>query len=105
MMVRFGQVTRDNNSSQRSTANRRSFGEISIMAEPITDELKTQVIEFFKKKNKMLTSRDVAKGLDLPSRAAKKAITALVNEGTLEFESFGGATFIKLPADTSESEE
>ena len=75
------------------------------MADPITDELKAQIIEFFRKKDKMLTSRDVAKGLGLQSRAAKKAITALVNEGTLEFESFGGATFIKLPADTDKPEE
>ena len=29
----------------------------------------------------------------------KKAITELVNDGTLEFTSFGGATFIKLGAE------
>ena len=66
------------------------------MAE-VTEELKTQVVEFFKKKNKMLTSRDVAKALELDHRTAKKALTELVNAGTLEFTSFGGATFIKLP--------
>lgn len=67
------------------------------MAAEVTEELKAQVVEFFKKKKKMLTSRDVAKGLDLDHRSAKKVLTALVNEGTLEFTSFGGATFIKLP--------
>jgi predicted HTH transcriptional regulator len=66
------------------------------MAE-VTEELKTQIVEFFKKKNKMMTSRDVAKALDLDHRTAKKALTELVNAGTLEFTSFGGATFIKLP--------
>ena len=66
------------------------------MAE-VTEELKTQVVEFFKKKNKRLTSRDVAKALELDHRTAKKALTELVNAGTLEFTSFGGATFIKLP--------
>ena len=66
------------------------------MAE-VTEELKTQIVEFFKEKNKMMTSKDVAKGLNLDKRTAKKALTELVNAGTLEFTSFGGATFIKLP--------
>ncbi|MCL4300516.1 MAG: dissimilatory sulfite reductase D family protein [Anaerolineae bacterium] len=67
------------------------------MAEEVTEELKTQVVEFFKKKNKMMTSRDVAAGLSLDNRLAKKVLTELVNTGTLEFTSYGGATFIKLP--------
>lgn len=67
------------------------------MAEAVTEELKTQIIEFFKKKHKMMTSKDVAAGLSISNRTAKLALTELVNEGTLEFTSFGGATFIKLP--------
>ncbi|MDI6696606.1 MAG: dissimilatory sulfite reductase D family protein [Anaerolineales bacterium] len=66
------------------------------MTDEVTDELKAQIIEFFKQKNKMMTSRDVANGLNLEHRVAKKALTDLVNEGALEFTSFGGATFIKL---------
>ncbi|RME74224.1 MAG: hypothetical protein D6784_10440 [Chloroflexi bacterium] len=66
------------------------------MAE-VTEELKTQIVEFFKEKGKMMTHKDVAKGLGIDNRTAKKAITELVNAGTLEFTSFGGATFIKLP--------
>lgn len=67
------------------------------MADEVTEELKTQVLEFFKQKKKMLTSRDVASGLNLEHRVAKKVLTELVNAGLLEFTSFGGATFIKLP--------
>jgi DNA-binding transcriptional regulator YhcF (GntR family) len=67
------------------------------MAGEVTDELKKQIFEFFEKKNKMLTSRDVANGLGLDHHTAKKALTELVNEGALEFTSFGGATFIKIP--------
>jgi predicted HTH transcriptional regulator len=66
------------------------------MAE-VTEELQQQTLEFFKKKNKMLTSRDVANGLNIEHSLAKKVITVLVNDGRLEFTSFGGATFIKLP--------
>jgi predicted ArsR family transcriptional regulator len=67
------------------------------MADEVTEELKAQIVEFFKEKNKMMTYKDVAKGLGLDNRTAKKALTDLVNAGTLEFTSFGGATFIKLP--------
>ena len=44
-----------------------------------------------------MTHRDVSKGLNIENKVAKKALTELVNAGTLEFTSFGGATFIKLP--------
>lgn len=67
------------------------------MSDEITEELKAQIVEFFEKKGRMMTHRDVAKGLGLESRLVKKALTELVNAGTLEFTSYGGATFIKLP--------
>jgi Mn-dependent DtxR family transcriptional regulator len=67
------------------------------MTDEVTEELKAQIMEFFQKKNKMMTSRDVASGLNIDNKTAKKALTVLVNEGTLEFTSYGGATFIKLP--------
>lgn len=67
------------------------------MAEEITEELKTQIVELFKQKKKMLASRDVAAGLKLDHATTKKAISEMVKAGTLEFTSFGGATFIKLP--------
>jgi DNA-binding transcriptional regulator YhcF (GntR family) len=78
------------------------------MSDEVTQELKDQVIGFFQKKGKMLTMRDVAAGLGLDHKLAKKVLTELVNAGTLEFTSFGGATFIKLPdaapaAEASES--
>ena len=60
-------------------------------------ELKDQIVEYFTKKSKMMTHRDVAKGLGISPRQAKKVLTELINAGTLEFTSFGGATFIKLP--------
>ena len=67
------------------------------MADEVNEELLNKVLEFFKKKNKMLTSRDVAAGVGIENSLAKKAITVLVNDGRLEFTSYGGATFIKLP--------
>ena len=67
------------------------------MSDEVTEELKDQIVEFFKQKGKMMTHRDVAKGLDLDQKLVKKALTELINAGTLEFTSYGGATFIKLP--------
>lgn len=67
------------------------------MSEEVTEELKEQIVDFFKKKGKMMTHRDVSKGVNISSRTAKQALAELVNAGTLEFTSYGGATFIKLP--------
>ncbi len=67
------------------------------MAEEVTEELKERVVAFFKEKGKQMTTRDVAKGLNLDHKLVKDVIRELVNEGTLEFVSFGGATFIQLP--------
>lgn len=67
------------------------------MSDQGTEELRDRILEFFKQKNKMLTSRDVANGLGVDHATVKKVITELVKEGTLEFTSYGGATFIKLP--------
>jgi predicted transcriptional regulator of viral defense system len=73
------------------------------MAGEVTEELKTRILEFFKQKHKMLTTRDVAAGTGIENRVVKLAVTELVNAGTLEFTSFGGATFIKLPDAAEES--
>lgn len=70
------------------------------MTDQTVEDLKIQILEYFKKKGKMMTSRDVAKGLSLEHRAVKQALTDLINAGTLEFTSYGGATFIKLPDET-----
>ena len=67
------------------------------MTELTDSELELKVMEFFAKKKKMLTSRDVAAGLGIENAASKKVLTRLINEGRLEFTSFGGSTFIKLP--------
>lgn len=67
------------------------------MDEVVTEELKNQIVEFFRQKKKMMNHRDVANGLSLDQKLVKKALTELVNAGTLEFTSYGGATFIKLP--------
>ena len=60
------------------------------------EEIKAKIIEYVKNSKKKIGAREIANGLDLELRSAKKVLSEMVNEGVLEFESFGGATFIKL---------
>jgi Mn-dependent DtxR family transcriptional regulator len=60
------------------------------------EDLKLQIVEFVRNSKKKIGAREIADGLGVDHRTAKKALSELVNAGTLEFESFGGATFIKL---------
>lgn len=60
------------------------------------DELRTRIIEYVKNSKKKIGAREIADGLGLEHRVVKKVISEMVNAGVLEFESFGGATFIKL---------
>lgn len=60
------------------------------------EEIKARIIEYLKNSKKKIGAREIANGLDLELRTTKKVLSEMVNEGVLEFESFGGATFIKL---------
>jgi len=60
------------------------------------EEIKAKIIEYVKNSKKKIGAREIANGLDLELRATKKVLSEIVNDGVLEFESFGGATFIKL---------
>lgn len=70
------------------------------MVDEITEELKDQIIALFKKRSrikKMFTIKDIVRGTKIERSLAKKAVSAMTKEGTLEFTSYGGATYIKLP--------
>lgn len=60
------------------------------------EETKARIIEYIKNSKKKIGAREIAHGLDLELRTTKKVLSEMVNDGVLEFESFGGATFIKL---------
>ncbi len=60
------------------------------------EELKARIVEYVRNSKKKIGARQIAEGLEVELRTTKKALSELVNDGTLEFESFGGATFIKL---------
>jgi len=66
----------------------------------VTEDIKNQVIDYLKKVKRSVTSRDIAKALKLEKKVVDKAVSELVNEGRVEWVSFGGETRIKLPEST-----
>jgi Mn-dependent DtxR family transcriptional regulator len=60
------------------------------------EELKARIVEYVRNSKKKIGARQIAEGLELELRTTKKVLSEMVNDGTLEFESFGGATFIKV---------
>ncbi len=69
------------------------------MAE-VTEDIKNQIIDYLKKVKRSVTNRDIAKALKLEKKVIDKAVNELVNEGRIEWVSFGGETRIKLPEST-----
>jgi len=63
----------------------------------VTEDIKNQIIDYLKKVKRSVTSRDIAKALKLEKKVIDKAVNELVNEGKIEWVSFGGETRIKLP--------
>ncbi len=60
------------------------------------EELKARILEYVRNSKRKIGARQIAEGLELELRTTKKVLSEMVNDGTLEFESFGGATFIKV---------
>ncbi|MCS7126025.1 MAG: sulfite reductase [Aigarchaeota archaeon] len=66
----------------------------------VTEEVKQQILEYLKKVKRSVTSRDIAKTLKLDKKIVDKAVNVLVNEGKIEWVSFGGETRVKVPEAT-----
>ena len=64
-----------------------------------TGEDKEKIVEYLKKRKRMLTNRDIAKGIEVAKSLVDKAVAELANEGKLEYQSFGGISYVKLKED------
>jgi len=64
----------------------------------VSEEIKKQILEHVTNSKRMLSARDIARsrGIEAEPAVIKKLITELVNEGKLEYTSYGGATFLKI---------
>lgn len=61
------------------------------------EELKEKIMEHMRKVQKMQSSRDIAKAIGVKKAEVDKATTELLREGQLEYASFGGFSYLKLP--------
>ena len=64
----------------------------------MSEEIKKQIMDLVANAKRMLSARDIARsrGIEADPAVIKKLITELVNEGKLEYASYGGATFLKI---------
>ena len=51
------------------------------MSDEVTEELKNQIVEFFKQKGKMMTHRDVANGLQASQQQIIEAAWRILDQG------------------------
>jgi hypothetical protein len=64
----------------------------------VSEELKNQIMDLVRNSKRMLSARDIARsrGIEADPAVIKKLITELVNEGKLEYTSYGGTSFLKI---------
>jgi hypothetical protein len=64
----------------------------------VSEEIRKQIMDLVANAKRMLSARDIARsrGIEADPAVIKKLITELVNEGKLEYTSYGGATFLKI---------
>lgn len=65
----------------------------------MSEEIKQQIVDMVANSKRLLSAREIARsrGIEADPAVIKKLITELVNEGKLEYTSYGGATFLKIP--------
>lgn len=61
------------------------------------EELKSQILEYMQKTGKEINTRDLAKALKVSKKDVDKAAAELLREGHLEYASYGGVSYLKLP--------
>jgi Mn-dependent DtxR family transcriptional regulator len=63
------------------------------------DENKKQIMEYMQKlkaSKSLLTNRDIAKGTKINKPDVDKAVVELLKESKLEYQSFGGITYVRI---------
>jgi Mn-dependent DtxR family transcriptional regulator len=61
------------------------------------EELKSQILEHMQKTGKEINTRDLAKALKVSKKDVDKAAAELLRDGRLEYASYGGVSYLKLP--------
>lgn len=61
------------------------------------EELKNQIMEHMRRVQKLQNTRDIAKAIGAKKAEVDRAVADLLKEGQLEYASFGGVSYLKLP--------
>lgn len=61
------------------------------------EELRSRILEHMQKTGKEINTRDLAKALKVPKKDVDKVASELLKEGQLEYASYGGVSYLKLP--------
>ena len=65
------------------------------MSEMVTDELKQRILKYMGTVSKA-KNRDVARAIGVEKRLVDKAMGELAKEDKIEYQSFGGITYVVL---------
>jgi len=65
------------------------------LSEPVTDELKQRILKYMGTVSKA-KNRDVARAIGVEKRLVDKAMGELAREGKIEYQGFGGITYVAL---------
>lgn len=66
-----------------------------MMSEQVSDELKQKILKYLGTVDKA-RNRDVARAIGVEKSLIDKAIGELAKEGKVEYQSFGGVTYVVL---------
>ena len=70
---------------------------------PPPEETKQKIVEYLQRVNQA-ASRDIAKSIKTDKHAVDKAITELINAGTLVYVNYGGMTYVALASKIDKEE-
>jgi Mn-dependent DtxR family transcriptional regulator len=68
---------------------------------PPLEEIKQKIVQQLQRV-KQAASRDIAKATKIDKHLVDKAITELINDGTLIYVNYGGVTYVALPGKITE---
>ena len=69
--------------------------------QPSSEEIKQKIVQQLQRV-KQAPSRDIAKATKIDKHLVDKAITELINDGTLIYVNYGGVTYVALPGKINE---
>ena len=68
-----------------------------------SEDVKQKIIQHLQRVQRAV-NRDIARATKIDKRTVDKAITDLINDGTLVYDNYGGVTYVTLAGQTGKRE-